>query len=351
MKNRGRSARTLCLPALLISISLLGIACKPRAQVRTSPLNPAASQPVAFTVNASDSDGVAQIKIWVNDALVTTCNNTDTCTYTGGPYAAQDQGLVTYRATAKDTKGYVKQVGPYQFAVGRPWNNQTWVPVRTSSLSSSQAIDVCFGFEPGSGYNNNLHTFLADVEDKIFDRYMQTNGIKGNERKYKFYYTATPMDASNCGANLTNIPTFLAGSHCNAFAVLHNDNMRDCSIGNVFTAEGYTTQAFIHESGHAIFGLSDEYEGDTSYHLASPFPNIWPDLLPSPSTGKLSCETDVASYGGDVTQCNEFCNDPSDCGFGWWRYSTDTVVMKRGFHTDKWGLPASKQVSWIHAQY
>lgn len=351
MTNRTTRSRTLCLSALLTGSLLFGAACKPRLQARTSPLNPAATQTVTFTADAVDGDGIDKIKIYVNNGLVKTCNGNTSCSYTGGPYPAQDQGFVSYRVVAKDTKGFVKEVGPYTFAVGRPWNNQTWVPIRTSSLSSQDSINVCFGFDPNSGYNNNLHTFLSDVEDKIFDRYLQTDQIKENESKYKFYYTATPLDASNCGATIGNAVVFAAGTHCNAFVVLHNDSRRDCTSGSVFTAEGYTTKAFVHESGHALFGLADEYEGDTSYHLASPHPNIWPDLSSGGSQGKQWCEADITAYGGDTTKCNEFCNDPSDCGFGWWRYTTATTMMVRGLHTDNWGLPALKQVQSVHAQY
>jgi len=351
MTQLNRRTRTLYLTSLLAGTFLFGVACKPKAQVRTSPLNPAASQQVTFTVNAVDGDGVAKIKIFVNNALVKTCNFVDDCEYTGGPYPALDQGIVTYRATAEDTKGYLKQVGPYRFAVGRPWNNQTWVPIRTSQLAAGDAIDVCFGFDPNSGYNGNLHAFLADVEDKIFDRYLQTDLISQSESKYKFYYTATPMSATNCGANLTNALTLAAGGHCDAFAVLHNDKRRDCTSGSVFTAEGYTTQAFVHESGHAIFGLADEYEGDTSYFLPSPHANIWPNVGPGTSTGQMWCQSDIASLGGDTSLCNNFCNDPNDCGFGWWRYTTNTTMMTRGLHTDKWGLPAVAQVNSVHDAY
>lgn len=56
-------------------------------------------------------------------------------------------------------------------------------------------------------------------------------------------------------------------------AVLHEENFRDCSIGSWFSAEGHDTKAFLHESGHAVFNMADEYDGNTNYFEPNNEPN------------------------------------------------------------------------------
>jgi hypothetical protein len=350
MKNRDRAWRWFLLGTGYLLV--LGVACNnpaPRVQVVATPLNPRPNEQVTYMATALDADGIAEIRILVDGALVTTCVGPGPCTATHGPYPGSDQDLVVYEAEAKDTKGKWGSIGPYNFAVGRPWQNQTWIPVRGSTLSADDAIDVCFG--GAADYLGNIDLLLTHVADKIYNRYLQNTQISLNEHKYRFFYTASSMSGANCGSTLSNAQIAGQGPQCNAVAILHQVNTRDCTVWPFFTAEGTETQAFVHESGHAIFGLADEYEGNTSYFMPSPYANIWLDIGPGSNTGQQWCQADVAAYGGDPSQCNEFCNDPVDCNFGWWRYTTNTTMMTQGFFSDPWGLPALRRVVWLHAKY
>jgi len=340
-----RTRRRLALAG--VAALALMTACKPDVRARHTPLNPTAGQTVTFDVTAYDPQGVAEIKIWVNGAAVKTCTSTTTCSFTGGPYPGNDQGYVTYSARAKDTQGNQRTIGSYHFAIGRPWNDQAWIPVRLTDRAPSDAIDVCFAGD--FDYDAEVEDLQTDINTKIFDRYFQNNPIQGHRDKYNFYYTTLPVDAANCGQGVTMLNA-LAGTFCDAFAVLHVANFRDCTVGLRFSAEGGETKAFIHESGHALYGLADEYEGDTSYSYSGPFHNIWPDVTAS-APGEQWCQADVSSYGGDASKCQEFCDNSNLCGFGWWRYGTATTVMTNGIFTDPWGLPALKRLEHVHGQY
>ena len=83
-----------------------------------------------------------------------------------------------------------------------------------------------------------------------------------------------------------------------------------------------------------------------------PFPNIFLDVSPGAnSTGSLSCQLAIGAIGGDVSQCNEFCDDLVFCGFGWWRHGTGTTVMSKGLFTHPWGVQGSQRLNWLHAKY
>jgi hypothetical protein len=77
----------------------------------------------------------------------------------------------------------------------------------------------------------------------------------------------------------------------------------------------------IHESGHAIFGLVDEYCGCTYYEENTPTTNVWDTLA--------NCQGDAASQGWTTGSCREInctrtCDGTPTTIQGWWRYDPDT---------------------------
>jgi hypothetical protein len=79
----------------------------PLVEINHSPGEPTNQDQVTFTAMAADNIGVTRINIYItigsgNPVMVKQCTNTDTCSYTGGPYPA---GEVRYSATAHDAAG------------------------------------------------------------------------------------------------------------------------------------------------------------------------------------------------------------------------------------------------------
>ncbi|MDI6734498.1 MAG: Ig-like domain-containing protein, partial [Patescibacteria group bacterium] len=72
----------------------------PSVSISHSPTNPNNTQSVTFTVNASDSSGIYEIKIYTDNVLRKTCSLVMACSWVGGPYAGNTTH--TYYATAKD---------------------------------------------------------------------------------------------------------------------------------------------------------------------------------------------------------------------------------------------------------
>jgi hypothetical protein len=75
---------------------------------------------ITFTANASDNVGVTRIDIWVTapgqfPALAKTCNNTTSCSYTGGPY--NTQGNLSYFAIAADAAGHETNSGGHTITI------------------------------------------------------------------------------------------------------------------------------------------------------------------------------------------------------------------------------------------
>lgn len=328
-----------------LALACLAVGCRPKVEVTHWPLNPDANAPVTYTATASDPNGIAQIRIIVNGNVAKTCATGETLCAVTLVSTAPNGSIVSYAADATDGQGNKTRVGDYFYGVGDL--HPIWAPARLTERPHTEAIDLCFVMD--ADYDGDFTLFQSDAYDKIHNRLFETDGVKTNTDKYNFYISRTEVNAGKCGV----IPDFMeiVGSQCDAFAVLHRQKFRDCTSGDNFSAEGFETKSFVHEAGHAIYGLADEYEGDTSYHMPPTYPNIFGDFVSGSNLGQTACQAQVSSLNGDPTQCNEFCDDPADCGAGWWRHTTSTTIMTRGFSSDPWGIPARARVDWFHSWY
>jgi hypothetical protein len=84
-------------------------------------------------------------------------------------------------------------------------------------------------------------------------------------------------------------------------AILHTTQFRDCGniqlggTGTVWTGASSPALRYIHESGHFLHGLSDEYCCDGGYFTVATPPNI--------HASESDCHTTATSIGVATTQC------------------------------------------------
>ena len=126
-------------------------------------------------------------------------------------------------------------------------------------------------------------------------------------------------------------------------AVLHTTNFGDCTnLGLThYSAEGHDTKAFLHESGHAVFGLADEYDGPTAYFEPANEPNIW--------NTETECRSEQVAKSRDPDDCWMFTSRSG----GWWGIHGlgDGTVMQIGMVGDPWGAESSEHVTWYFQQF
>jgi len=124
--------------------------------------------------------------------------------------------------------------------------------------------------------------------------------------------------------------------------IVHLVFCRDFSLDAVFSAENTSIGTFLHESGHGVFGVADEYNDrncHTHYFRPFPFPNIF--------LTELGCVNE-SSYPAD---CWRF----TDCQGGWWKSQMPNTIMNScgdmtpayPFRVCQWGFDAEKQVQWV----
>ena len=110
----------------------------------------------------------------------------------------------------------------------------------------------------------------------------------------------------------------------------------------------------IHESGHAIFGLVDQYCGCTYYEENTPTTNVWDTFV--------GCQNDEIAQGwtdGSCTEinCNATCDGTPTTIQDWWKYDPTGLMDGSGFlctaanvctlSADAFGEACTWRMNWV----
>ena len=236
------------------------------------------------------------------------------------------------------------------------------VPGRTIG-DSDERIDLVF--VPDEDYNGNIETFLGHVNNQIDDRLGDVVPIDTNLDKFNFYYTNLEgnVSSANCGEESSLPDDFLERCpNADAVVVLHTDTFGDCnrwsgSVG-IFSAEGLIGRSFIHEGGHGIFSLKDEYDSVrngngtctyTSYSGGGSPSNIW------------ATEEDCRGNAAVPDECYMF----TPCQDDWWKLGDPSLVDDNARYNDNdyryimfdgtyfnngFGVASERRINWVFDQ-
>jgi hypothetical protein len=330
--------RTLRYSLLLGALALAG--CSTDLQVTHSPLIARSSDTITFTATAITSTvpDSMEIEIYVNAVLMQTCTSSP-CIYTGGPYA-QDSS-VTYAAFIDaDYDNLTQSAGDGYYATGITDANYSYLggDVLSGRIAGSTADkeDVVFHMADDYAANGLTFTdFVNDATDKVQDVYGAQDIVKTNLDKFNIWVYNKEADEINCGTVDPDANIDMPWRDDDA--VLHDASFQDCTNAGLsnFSAEGWSTKAFLHESGHAVFGLGDEYDGPTNYSIVqSPEQNIWDN--------QADCQSEQTANGRDPTACYQFTTQDG----GWWGIHVGTTVMTNGNVGEPWYTEAAERIRW-----
>ena len=333
----------LKLAVFLTAVAAIGIGCgKADIKIIHDPIVAKNNETVTFTAEVL-SNGPADVQILVNAVAVKNCANVPTggtCVYTGGPYPAYEGTTVAYAVNSTNDEGTLAR-GYYYFGVtdtSYNWGSRDYAPAR---LVGPKADYDDLIFHKASDYAS-LGAFVDDVQDKLDDVFDEQDIIENpwNMDKMNFWvYNKTASDMYNCGHPHADASSDMPWA--DAHAILHVANFGDCTnLGDRrYSAEGSNTKAFLHESGHGLFGLADEYCGNTHYFQPANEPNIWDT--------EAGCRAEQTSKGRDPNECYQFCANQG----GWWGIHSGTTVMTWGMVGDAWGTEADEHMDWYFNQF
>jgi len=205
--------------------------------------------------------------------------------YTARTWSATNKtassGSVTYAAGENLTQNIQVRLG--FITITMPWEPARPVIWRTDSPSSAtnRADRIDFGFVPDADMPN-YRAFTDDLQPLVLSLfYTDTNQFSAWTRTWKnlFNIWAGPIGADGEGCTRTfNNPAATVRGAFDGTAILHRNAFRDCAsltrggggAGTTETGLADATWVLMHEAGHFLFGLGDEYVGGGNSAVSLP---------------------------------------------------------------------------------
>jgi hypothetical protein len=221
-------------------------------------------------------------------------------------------------------------------------------------------------FVPDEDYAGDMAAFRLDVLRLVREGYLGEPTLAGYGCKFNFYYYGEAGDYEpicerwDLPAGYADACGFAEGT-----VIVFTSGGRACS-STIFSTNSWSRRTVVHESGHNIYDLSDEYCCDGGYGERAAEPNIYESrarclaLAENPGDcfnfcpeedcdwpSNESCRDYADLHGLDPDACVGTCS-PNWCnwrdegvreccvdgGDGWWKADDDACTMKAGLAFD-----------------
>ncbi len=276
-----------------------------------TPLWPQPGETVQIFMRVLKSDGsgnsreVQRKELWFNNLAgpvsIDNVYGAGNFSYTSNVLTA---GSFSYGCRAKQNEAAVFS-GWKTVAVGSPGADKAIPVVFTGE--SSKRIDVVFIADADSYEGPDDPVFLTDIYKLIRDGYYQLPVFNQHQHLMNFWLAGSMGTADR----IDDVCTLTAPADWDenyAFAdvgaIIHTDNLRDCAKSGLFSTEPTSTRVSLHETGHAPFGLADEYCCDGGYFQTNFLPNVY--------TSIEACEADAPDLGREAADCRSWVSTRND---------------------------------------
>lgn len=261
------------------------------------------------------------------------------CEYTvSGGFPAGS--LIEYRAIAYGPQGN-SATETYSFAAGNyPWPDDP-IPIRVKGEPQAK-LDVVF--IPDTDITlSSFRSLLDEVVEDLYFKYV--SDIRIWRGLYNFYYSGQQGNYEQfCNFTMPSNMANLAAVG-DTIAFLHQAELTDCRLGNLMSSEINYDKTLIHETGHALFDLRDEYYGQTNYAQQACYPNIWDNLA--------DCEADASQISHSPSFCSQICSGANCVNF--WRIDPTTpngCIMGPSQHNadSEFGKACQRRIRWRYGK-
>lgn len=179
------------------------------------------------------------------------------------------------------------------------------VPIRVNSFDTLQYLDIVMipdtDLAP-PGEPDPLEAFRGEL-DEVIALYFKYKSIRKARGLFNFFYSQStgeylePKPGGTCEWEGPESPHEIF-KRADVALYLHKVEKLDCTSGGKVSSEINNEKSLVHESGHGLYNLSDEYEiRDGSYYRQNGqqacMRNVWISNLPEGISGRTNCRADV----------------------------------------------------------
>jgi hypothetical protein len=320
------SLRTLALPALLV----LG-ACQenPETFAVHEPIYPAAGDDFTYRLEHVSGGPIQEVRLYervdtfvflpplfsfvipgVEIPLQTWTAPTPT-TFTFDRIGGHPANSFVYYRFEVDGEGGENYRHEIQFAI-RPYPFPN-LPAPVYAVGDRDDIfDVVF--IPDTDITD-MDNFRDHCRRMIREAFLDEPTTRKFRRSFNFYVnpvTGHATDYDNIAVEgYHQLPANLADiSFAEGKVLMHERNIRDYASGGTYSTEMWNRGTVMHESGHGLFGLADEYPGGAHWQAAD-LPNNWSSqataAAEAPGRGKTASDVVQMGTTGWWKMCGASC--------------------------------------------
>jgi hypothetical protein len=257
----------------------------------------------------------------------------------------QPHTLVTYKVQAKSTNGRITNLNPITYSGGQrlvaifcwfKWGflpildcadyaqlTPIWWETAEPSGGSNAPDHIDISFNQDADFQGNALAYSNMLEPMIREAYFNSGQQFGKiytatRDSFSLWSAPEGADRDSCDGGFTfNGLAKTAAAYTDGEVILHDDSTRPRPCASIthggsawiWGNDPQSAEAFIHESGHMLYALGDEYCCDGGYASSSTPRNVHPS--------KAACETVATSINVSKSLCVRIADASTTTDF--WR--------------------------------
>jgi len=337
------------LPFFWVALCFVLSGCIGSTYPMHDPIYPTSGENVTYTLEATSGNGVANIKLYETVSSINSAG-----TVTPGTETLLKEWNLSNKPTSTTvsytkTNGYsANKLVRYRFLMTNGKNNTrshyVTFAIRPYPVTDQPApvfvqgdVDHVFDivFIPDTDITN-MNTFYGHCRKMIKDSVFAEPSIKLWIRQFNFYinpHTGHATDYDRIAIDGSHqVPTNWANlSFAEVKVLMHQNDLRDYASGGLFSTEQQNRGTMMHEGGHAMFELADEYCGGAHWQAAK-LPNNWSTLA--------AAQADAPSRHKTAADARQICSSDA-----WYKICLDSCQMKTsGLNRNNYDDPCTDRV-------
>jgi hypothetical protein len=332
-------------------ILILFTSCKqnPETFAIHSPIYPTGSQTVTYTLHRLNGD-VQTVNLYISTSNVNSAGTVSGTTSESLVNTWSSPSAFPISFTSSSGYGTNKLVNYHFEVIGNSKTYHHRISFATSPYPVANAavpvytvgdVDTKMNavFIPDADMTGNLTLFYTHVARDIDSAFHREDWVRRFPYSYNFFIN--PFSGTAGDYNLGTPHVYPSNSASLSFAqvkiILHSSTRRDFRDGsNYVGTEYYNRGTILHETGHALYNMADEYEGGSHWQNAD-LPNNWSSLA-----GAQSAAPGVGKTAADAVKIG---TDP------WWKLCNgDCMMLRTGLNVWPYDAPCRNRIFYSLVQ-